>query len=96
MPESSSVQDRVKHDKDFVTELMKEVLDIEFHDEDIKSMFRLGKWVNETTLRPIMIQFKERSQKNKVMESLSKLKTEPERFKNLSVTHDLTEDERAE
>ena len=49
------MEDSVKHDKDFVTELMKEVLDIEFHDEDIKSMFRLRKWVNETTLRPIMI-----------------------------------------
>ena len=66
-------------------------------DGDVKKIFRLGK--NEsssTTPRPILIQFRERGIKNRIMESVFKLKNAEDKFKNVSITHDLTKQERAE
>jgi hypothetical protein len=43
-----------------------------------------------------LIQFREKAIKNQVMESLSKLRQAENKFKNISVTHDLTQQERSE
>ena len=62
---------------------------------DIKSLFRLAR-PQTTNVRPILIQLREKSVKNQIMECLYKLKAADEKFKNISVTHDLTEKERNE
>ena len=43
-----------------------------------------------------MIQFREKALKNRVMESLYKLKRAEDKFKSTSITHDFTRSERAE
>ena len=43
-----------------------------------------------------MVKFREKTLKNRVMENLSKLKNADQRFKNISITHDLTLNERAD
>jgi len=62
---------------------------------DFKSIFRLGKF-EIGKVRPILIQVREKTLKNRIMESLFKLRGASEKFKNISVTHDLTQKERAE
>ena len=58
-------------------------------------MFRLGKRDDTNpNVRPLLIQFRERVTKNRVMESLFKLKSASDLYKNVSVTHDLTRSER--
>ena len=59
-----------------------------------QASFRLGK--REQTDRPLLIQFREKSLKNRVMESLYKLKMAEDKFKCLSITHYLTQAEQAE
>jgi len=97
IPESSTAEGRVKHDKSFSIELFNEVMELDIKEEELKSVFRLGKWdASNPTNRPLLIQFREKSIKNRVMESLSKLKSASDKFKNLSITHDMTKNERSE
>lgn len=98
VPETNvSSEERTKQDKLFCVSLLKEALEVEVADGDIKKIFRLGKREESvTTSRPILIQLRERGTKNRVMESLYKLKNADDKFKNVSVTHDLTIQERSE
>ena len=83
--------ERAQLDRQYCQDLIKNVFDIQ--DDCIKAAFRLGK--KETTSgRPILVQFKERAIKNRIMESLSKLKHAPEEFKNIGISHDLTPSDR--
>ena len=91
---SQSRDEQIKYDKSFAVELINDVLEVEFSEADLKRVFRLGKPGDNT--RPLLIEFKERVLKNRVMESLSKLRRAEDKFKNISVTHDLTRQERAE
>jgi len=69
--------------------------------EDLKQVFRLGQR-NRTNndrqinIRPILIEFRSYATKNQVMESLYKLKNAIAHFQQLSVTHDMTKNERSE
>ena len=92
VPESENREDKGKEDKKFCVHLVKEILDIDVTEEDFVKVFRLGK--RGDSCRPLLIQFRERGTKNRVMETLFKLKTAEEKFKNISVTHDMTQLER--
>lgn len=82
------------NDIDFVNNLFKNVLKIE-DIETPKSSYRLGKQ-QENTLksRPLKVCLKTKSDKYKVMASLHRLKEAGEGFNKLSVTDDMTIEER--
>ena len=95
VPEGAeSRDDRNKSDKAFILELISEALEIECHEGDIKKFFRIGK--KGEVARPLLIELKARVYKNRIMESLSKLREADEKFKNISVSHDMTKSERME
>jgi len=94
VPELEGRDERLKADKDFCIALCNEALDLDVQENDIKSLFRLGK--RGESHRPLLIQFREKTIKNRVMESLFKLRMADDKFKNISVTHDLTRSERVE
>ena len=95
--ETSGTRDeRQSRDKAFCLELFNDKLEVDVKNEDVKSAFRIGKIEGSQNPRPILVQFRERILKNRVMESLSKLKLAEEKFKKLSITHDMTPDERTE
>lgn len=81
-------------DREFCFQLFTK-LNVNISEGDIRSIFRIGK-KDSGKGRPILIQFKEKSTKNIIMESLSKLKDTEEKFKNVSITHDMTKTEREE
>ena len=85
-------EERAKLDRTFCQNLIKNALDIDFQDEDLKKIFRLGK--KDTNSRPLLIQLRDKSVKNSIMESLYKLKQADDAYKNVSITHDLTKKER--
>lgn len=79
-------------DKTVTLQLFKDVLQVNCDNSDIKRIFRLGKFTGKD--RPLLIEFKDGRTKNQIMESLSKLKNAEERFKTISICHDMTESER--
>jgi hypothetical protein len=92
--ESDSITITKDHDRKFVSELIRKQLNIDFQDSEIKACVRLGnKGAND---RPLLVQFREKGLKNRVMESLRMLKNGDEKFKNLSITHEMTRKEREE
>jgi hypothetical protein len=92
--ESDSITITKDHDRKFVSELIRKQLNIDFQDSEIKACVRLGnKGAND---RPLLVQFREKGLKNRVMESLRMLKNGDEKFKSLSITHDMTRKEREE
>ena len=94
--ETSGTRDeRQSYDKAFCLDLFKK-LDVDVKNENVKSVFRIGKIEGSHNPRPILVQFRERIYKNQVIESLSKLKLAEEKFKKLSITHDMTPEERTE
>jgi chaperonin cofactor prefoldin len=95
VPEGTSKEDTNKNDKTFCMELCSDVLGIDSDVIDFKALFRLGRF--ETgKVRPILIQVREKTLKNQIMESLYKLRGADDKFKNVSITHDLTQKERVE
>ena len=99
LKEHEKSEEIAKADKAFVNDLLREALEIDLSDNDIKSIFRIGK--RDTTQqgevsRPLLVQFREKTMKNRVMESLYKLKNADALFKNVSITHDLSKQDREE
>ena len=62
--------------------------------EGFKAIFRLGKIKDDNSPRPLIIQFREKTMKNQVMESVFKLKDAEDKFKNINISHDYTKDDR--
>jgi len=93
-PESTkaTIEEKTQDDRDYALELMNEVLEVDCHIEDIKRMFRMG--LRGEHVRPLLIEFKTREVKNLVMESAGRLCGAPDKFKGISVTHDMTLAER--
>jgi hypothetical protein len=87
--------DRDKFDFDLCMELINEVLNIHCESSEIKNIFRFG-IKRENLIRPILIEFRNRGKKNMILESLYKLKSADQKFKKLSITHDMTKLEREE
>ena len=95
VPELENKDNRIKEDKEFCQALISDVLQIDLGEDDFKRLFRVGK-KEEGKSRPILLQFRDRIVKNRVMESLYKLKDAENKFKNISVVHDMTKQERGE
>jgi hypothetical protein len=95
VPEGSNKEETNKNDRTFCMELCSTALGIDAEVVDFKSMFRLGRF-EAGKVRPILIQVRERTVKNQIMESLYKLRGAEDKFKNISITHDLTQKERLE
>lgn len=94
LPESTAASEKEKRteEKKNVMHLFTEVLQLNCDEQDIKRMFRLSK--DKSGSSPLLIELKERTFKNSVMEALSKLKTAEEKFSKISVCHDMTKSER--
>lgn len=86
---------RKKDDLDECITLFQQVLEVECGEQDIQSMFRLGKR-DEKIIRPLLVAFKKTETKNIVMEMLTKLAEAEDKFRKLSVMHDMTPKEREE
>jgi hypothetical protein len=95
VPEGNSKEDINKNDKSFCMELCSDVLGIDTEAIDFKSIFKLGRF-ESGKVRPILVQVREKTLKNQIMESLHKLRVADDKFKNISITHDLTQKERNE
>ena len=95
MEESKATETKEKNNEDRqeVIFLINEVLRVPCEDKtDIRSVYRLGKESDKD--RPLLVEFKEGTLKNKVMENLSKLRNAEQKHKRISVTHDMTKTER--
>ena len=62
--------------------------------EAVENMFRLGR--KEDKVRPILIQFKERTTKNLLMENLKRLSSLDDDLKNVGINHDFSREQREE
>ena len=91
VPEVDNKEERPKEDKAFCLELLNVVLAADAQEVDFKC-FRPGK--REQNNRPLMVQCREKTLKNRVIESFYKLKNADNKFKGISVTHDLTLNDR--
>ena len=99
-------EQRIKNDKEFCLEMFRDVLQVDVTQNDFKAIFRLGKLPKESggaasndgstekLPRPLMVQFREKSVKNQVMESLYHLRDAEDKFKRVNVSHDLSKDDR--
>ena len=85
--------DKLKDDKDFCMKLLNEVLKVDCEEKDLKCIFRIWKKM-ERKDRPCLVEFRDSLIKNAVMESLSNLANADEKYKKLSVAHDMTKLER--
>jgi len=64
-------------------------------EDDIRKVLRLGRReVSEVGPRPILIQLGNHTAKNLIMESVYKMKSLPDKFKNCIIAHDMTKRER--
>lgn len=84
---------RRRDDLAFCHELVEGILEVDCGRDEIVNVFRLGKREVDYC-RPVLVEFKKREIKNAVMESLAKLAEAEDRFKVLSVMHDMTKKER--
>jgi hypothetical protein len=91
---SSSQEGRRQEDKDMFITLCNDVLDIQ--EIEIKKNFRLGGRPEEGKCRPLKVVLSSREDKTTFMKSLGRLRDAGEPYNNLSITNDLTRDEREE
>ena len=109
MPEHLEVsipEERKVLDKRFVLNLFNN-MQAGIIEEDVRATLRLGRLTVQgfadtatgratANPRPVLVQFTNRMAKNLVMNNLYKLKNLEEKFKNLSIAHDMTKQERKE
>lgn len=96
VPESDALlaADRLLEDKRFCEQLLFG-LNAGVAEEDIRKVLRLGKReASEGGPRPILVHLGSHIAKNLVMESLYKMKSLPDKFKNVIIAHDMTKKER--
>ena len=87
--ESEVADDRKAGDMLFVHEFCNDVLKIDVKSGDIEKMFRLGRR-EEGKDRPLLVRFAGLDKKQEVLARVKDLKTSSERFKGISISHDLT------
>lgn len=85
---------RAASDRSFITALCEGPLETGPINEKITTMIRLGKRQDGAASRPLLIKFEDCTSKGKVMGNLRKLKNAEEKFKKVSVAHDLTPKQR--
>lgn len=64
-------------------------------DTDIDKMYRLGRW-SEDKARPLLVSFKNCEQKDFIMDNLRNFHQPIEKFRGISISHDLPPKERDE
>jgi hypothetical protein len=91
-PESNKTDRRTceQHDRKFVNELCKE---IGIDNIEVEEVIRLGRKETDK-VRPLRVCVKDIEHKTKVMKSLRNLRDASEKFIEVSVTHDLTEEQK--
>ena len=62
-------------------------------EKQVKNIIRLGAKTAENGPRPVKIMLENNEDKTEIMKNLTKLKNAEEKFKNVSVTHDLTDEQ---
>jgi len=90
-----SVSDRKASDLAYVKDLLDGVFSIELQEQDIEKMYRLGRF-SEDKAHPLLVAFKSYEQKDQIMANLWKLKQPIEKFRGISISHDLHPKEREE
>ena len=92
VPESASNDRSVSENEDrqFLKDLMEGPLELTYSGEVVKQVTRLGKKTEENGVRPLLVKLSRESDKTELMSSLKKLKNATEKFKRISVAHDLT------
>jgi len=90
---TENVTARKESDMTFVKDLTDCVFDMKLIDDDVTKMYRLGYW-DENKSRPLLVSFRNLEQKEQIMSNLSKLKQPIEKFRGVSISHDLHPKER--
>jgi len=88
--DSEVVDDRKSGDALFVHELCNDILKIPLQSGDVENkMFRLGRR-EDGKERPLLVRFSSKEKKKSVMSRVKELKGAPERYRKISIAHDLT------
>ena len=69
------------------------ILKVKVASDDVEAMYRLGKREQDKT-RPLLVRFSNEEKKVEVLKNLKELKGAEDRFRVVSVTHDLTVSQR--
>jgi len=86
--DSEVVDDRKSGDALFVHELCNDILKIPLQSGDVEKMFSPGRR-EDGKERPLLIRFSSEKKKS-VMSRVKELKGAPERYRKISIAHDLT------
>ena len=90
-----NVTERKESDTVFVRDLIDGVFNSKLEEQDIERMYRLGQF-SEGKTRPLLVAFRNVELKDHIMSNLSNLKQTVEKFRGISVAHDLSPREREE
>ena len=90
-----NVTERKASDTVFVKDLLDGVFNSKLEDQDIERMYRLGQFT-EGKMRPLLVAFRNGELKDHIMSNLSNLKQTVDKFKGISLAHDLSPREREE
>jgi len=85
----------VSNDLEFVKDLLDGMFNMKMEENEIEKMFRLGRW-EEGKARPLLVTFRKFEDKEFIMANLSNLKKPLDKFKGVSIAHDLHPKEREE
>jgi hypothetical protein len=85
---------RAACDRSFITALFEGPLETGPINEKISNTIRLGRRQEGAASRPLLVKFEDEMSKAKVMGNLRKLKSAEDKFKKVSVAHDLTPKQR--
>jgi hypothetical protein len=95
---ATSQADRNNDDMEFCARLMKTVLKVGYEKGDISKVVRLGKKSEDTSdvtsKRPLLVEFGNAHVKNVVMTNVTNLRLANDEFKGVSISHDMTINER--
>lgn len=81
-------------DRTYLKELMEGPLELKHATDPIKQITRLGKRGDGSAARPMLVKLTTNAIKAEIMENLKKLRNADEKFKRISVAHDLTAKQR--
>jgi len=90
-----NVSERKSNDTEFVKDFLDGMFNMKMEDSDFEKMYRLGRW-EEGKVRPLLVTFRKYEDKEYIMANLSNLKKPLDKFKGVSIAHDLHPKEREE
>ena len=91
---STDKEEWFRNEKSFCLKFFNDVLEVNASEEDIKKVVRLGKRTEDNKSRPMLIELRNKSLKNQIMESLTKIRNHNESYGHIIVCHDMTKSER--